>query len=303
MTETELQENALLNAAIIYATQCHASQLRKGTSLPYIIHPLEVMHILLLMSADKALLAAGVLHDTVEDTDATLEDIEAQFGKDIAQLVASHTEMHKELPWRQRKTQALAECAKANTREQMLVLADKLANVRAMTRNFAELGDKLWTRFNKGPKEQAWYYHGGVKALANLADFPNTAPFYEELKNLVYNLFGEPEAEILEGDLSNQELVIAETKETYVTVNLSEGALILNGEEFGSSDIGSDSYEYSVSLNKENTSKLLLQIRKDFGQDITLKDIFKNHICINGRYFTFLRYCEKYNINYNMESF
>jgi len=303
MTELELQENALLNEAIIYATKCHAKQLRKGTDIPYIVHPLEVMHILFLMQADKALLAAGVLHDVAEDTNATLEDIAAEFNQEIAALVASHTEMHKELPWQYRKKQALEDCFKANKREQMLVLADKLSNIRAMTRNFAELGDKLWLRFNRGPKEQAWYYHGGVKALAKLAEYPDTAPFYAEFKELVYALFGEPEVVIFEEDLIDQELVIAETKENYVTVKIASGALALNGEEFGSSDIGSDSYEYSISLDQSNTNKLLLQVRKDFGQAILLKDIFKNNICINGRYFSFLRYCDKYDIKYNMESF
>ena len=65
----------MLNEAIAYAVAQHSEGLRKGTTMPYIVHSLEVMHILEVMTGDKHLMAAGVLHDVVEDTDATLEDI------------------------------------------------------------------------------------------------------------------------------------------------------------------------------------------------------------------------------------
>lgn len=295
--------NSLLSQAIIYATNAHLEQKRKGTELPYIVHPLEVMQNLLVMDADIPLLCAGVLHDVVEDTDKTLEDIEQNFGQEIKSLVASHTETNKSLPWKERKVQALAHCAQATKAEQMLVLADKLSNIRAMCRDYAKVGVELWKRFNKGPKEQAWYYHGGVKALSKLATYPDTEASYTEFKELVYQLFGEPEAYINDSDLEEQEITVADNKETLVTVLISYGALTLNGEEFGSSDIGSDSYEYSIALDPQQTEKLLLQLRKEFGQELSLKEIFQKHICIDGRYFTFLRYCEKHQIKYLMDTF
>ena len=78
LSPEELAENELLNNAISFAVEKHKNGLRKGTKMPYIVHPLEVMHNLMLMGADKNLMAAGVLHDTVEDTDATLEEIGAK---------------------------------------------------------------------------------------------------------------------------------------------------------------------------------------------------------------------------------
>ncbi len=303
MQDTNLSNNVLFTKAITFATQRHQGQFRKGTAIPYIIHPLEVMHNLFLMEASISLMIAGLLHDTVEDTETTLEELHQSFGAEITALVASHTEMNKELPWRKRKEQALAACAKATKEEQMLVLADKLANIRAMVRDFKQCGDELWERFNKGFKDQAWYYHGGVKALKQLENYPNTTNYYLEFKSLVYELFGEPEAYVDATDLENQELIIAETKENFVSIIIDNGKLTLYGEEFGSSDIGSDSYEYSIALDFENTNHLLLQIRKDFGQEEILKNIFKTHLCIDGRYFTFLRYCEKHKIKYLMESF
>ena len=150
LTAQELAENELLNDAIAYAAAMHRSGLRKGTTMPYIVHPLEVMHILEVMTGDKHLMAACVLHDVVEDTSATLEDVYARFGDDIGALVEGHTEKHKEDPWEKRKEEALAHLAKVDAREQKLVLADKLANMRAIARDYAKYGEDLWQRFKRG---------------------------------------------------------------------------------------------------------------------------------------------------------
>ena len=189
LTQEELEENCLLESGIINAMLWHDGQLRKGTNLPYIVHPLEVMNILLQMGADKKLMIAGVLHDTAEDTEATLADIEEIFGKDVADLVASHTEMDKSLPWRERKEIALEHLAKASKREQMLVLADKLSNIEAMARDFDKLGDELWERFNQGKEQQEWYYREALKALAPLKEDYELAYFYYRLEGAVDYLF------------------------------------------------------------------------------------------------------------------
>lgn len=191
LTPEELAENDLLNNAISFAVEKHKNGLRKGTKMPYIVHPLEVMHNLMLMGADKNLMAAGVLHDTVEDTDATLEEIAAKFGDDVAALVSSHTEKDKLLPWKTRKEIALEHLKHANKREQMLVLADKLSNMRAIARDYATLKEKLWDRFNRGKDSQAWYYNAGAKALIALADEHDTSELYDEFVELVDYVFNE----------------------------------------------------------------------------------------------------------------
>lgn len=183
-------ENKLLTKAIDYANKMHAGTCRKGTDMPYIVHPLEVMHNLYLMKGSKALLAAGVLHDVVEDTDATMADIEKEFGKEIAELVNSHTEQNKELPWENRKTIAMEEERKLSKEKQMLALADKLSNIRAMHRDLQTHGEKLWERFNRGKDKQSWYYHSSANVLIALADEPDVAHYYEEFKSLVDKVFG-----------------------------------------------------------------------------------------------------------------
>ena len=185
LTEVEMEENDLLTRAIAYAVAMHKGGLRKGTNMPYIVHPLEVLNNLYLMKADKKLMAAGVLHDTVEDTEATIEDIVVLFGQDVGNLVASHTEKDKTLPWKERKELALEELANATKREKMLVLADKLSNVRAMVRDYKAIGEELWERFNQGKEQQAWYYREGVNALTELGSFPSTSESYYEFVELV----------------------------------------------------------------------------------------------------------------------
>ena len=167
LTAQELAENELLNDAITYAATMHRSGLRKGMTMPYIVHPLEVMHILEVMTGDKYLMAAGVLHDVVEDTSATLEDVYARFGDDIGALVEGHTEKHKEDPWEKRKEEALAHLAKADAREQKLVLADKLANMRAIAHDYAKYGENLWQRFKRGKDAADAYYEQGKKYEMN----------------------------------------------------------------------------------------------------------------------------------------
>ena len=98
--------------AIIFAVRAHEGQRRRGESTPYIIHPMEVAAICASMTSDEDVLAAAVLHDTVEDTNATLEQIEAQFGARVARLVAAETENKRaNLPpaetWRIRKQESL----------------------------------------------------------------------------------------------------------------------------------------------------------------------------------------------------
>lgn len=183
-------DNELLIMAIDYANKMHAGDTRKGTDMPYIVHPLEVMHNLYLMQASKILMAAGVLHDVVEDTDATISDIEKEFGPVIAKLVNSHTEQHKEWPWEKRKIKAMKEEQTLPKEMQMLALADKLANIRAMHHDYKVYGDELWKRFNRGKDQQSWYYHSSVNVLKKLANYPEIAPSYEEFKTLVEEVFG-----------------------------------------------------------------------------------------------------------------
>ena len=168
------RENYLLEKAIHFATSKHAGQLRKGTKVPYIVHPLETMNILRSMNADTNLLIAGLLHDTVEDTDTSIEEITGIFGTDVAALVGGHSE-DKSKTWEERKTHAIKELADARRRMKILVMADKVSNLRSMAADYRVVGDKLWSRFNAPVEKQAWYYSGIQDSLWDMQTDPDAS--------------------------------------------------------------------------------------------------------------------------------
>lgn len=188
MSEEICASPTVLEDAISFATKRHAGQVRKGSDIPYITHPLETMNILNTMKADTALLIAGVLHDTVEDTDTTPEEILELFGEDVAALVAAHTE-DKSKSWTERKQHTINELQTAPLRVKMLIMADKVSNLRSMYADYKLMGDELWKRFNAPKEKQAWYYSGVQDALYEMQNYPTTQATYREMVALFNNIF------------------------------------------------------------------------------------------------------------------
>ena len=170
--------------AVRFAIAAHDGQCRKGTQIPYITHPFEVALILAQMGADDDLIAAGLLHDTLEDAGVAEAELEDRFGARVLKLVQSDSE-DKSLPWEARKRATLDGLGRAEREEQMLALADKLANMRSIAADYAALGDALWQRFRRGYEQQKWYYTGICTALGA---WEGTKP-YEELCALVGRVF------------------------------------------------------------------------------------------------------------------
>lgn len=184
----------VLEKAVAFATKVHAGKSRKGSGLPYILHPMEVVMILSAMSRDLELMAAGALHDVPEDTGVTLEEIRNEFGDRVARLVASNTEnKRRELPadatWRQRKEETVAYlCTEATYDEKMLVLADKLSNLRGMYHDlqFTE-AKEYWSRFNRSdPVEHCWYHSAILASITELSEFEE----WQEYRGLIGKVFG-----------------------------------------------------------------------------------------------------------------
>ena len=173
-----------IHNAIIYAAKKHEGQVRKGTDIPYIVHPMEVMQILTAAGCEEDVVVAGILHDTVEDTEATIEEISALFGERIAHLVAHESE-DKSKTWRERKSATIEHLKNCSDEEALCALADKLSNVRSILADYVLVGEKLWERFNAPKEKIAWYYNGIVDALSVLEDYD----MYQELKNTSAALF------------------------------------------------------------------------------------------------------------------
>ncbi len=174
-----MNDTSLFDHAVSFAAQAHSGVLRRGKTIPYIIHPLEASVIVSSISEDRDLLAAAVLHDVVEDTPVTLEDIRERFGDRVASIVDVLTDRydpaHEGLApgesWRLRKEDSLARIAAASRDAKIVVLGDKLANMRAIARDAAKTGDSLWSTFKAGSREAlGWYYLGLADALRELSD-------------------------------------------------------------------------------------------------------------------------------------
>ena len=184
-------DTSLLDHAITFAVKAHQGVERRGKGFPYIVHPMEAVCIVATMTNDQELLAAAALHDVIEDTDTTADDLKKEFGERVAMLVEAESDDKtggsKAETWHQRKQDTLDRLRNADLDIKIVALGDKLSNMRAIAHDYAVLGDELWNRFTvKDPAEHAWRYHALAEALNDLSD----TDAYKEFHTLVNKTFG-----------------------------------------------------------------------------------------------------------------
>ena len=184
-------DSTLLDRAIIYAVKAHANTERRDKGFPYIVHPMEAMAIAATITPDQEVLSAAALHDVVEDTDCTIEELRSEFGDRIADLVESESDKYagsasgKDI-WREGKQAAIECLAKADRDSKIVALGDKLSNMRAIARDFDQIGNKIWERFHAPePQDHEWRYRGLAASLSELSD---TAA-YKEFVELIDRVF------------------------------------------------------------------------------------------------------------------
>ena len=188
-----MEEIETIYRALAFANEAHKEQPRKGPDgEAYITHPTEVMSVMNAMglaSTDPNLVAAGLLHDVVEDdTGFSLDDIRNEFGDDIATLVEAHTE-DKSGTWEERKSKLIDELKTADDRVKLLVMADAMANLRTMYRDKIKYGEKLWERFNAPKERQQWYYSSVVDAMSEFGSYDYSTVTYGEMVELLHKVF------------------------------------------------------------------------------------------------------------------
>lgn len=181
----------LLDRAIIFAVKAHHNTERRGKGFPYIVHPMEAVEIVATITSDQELLAAAVLHDTIEDTNVTAEELRAEFGDRIANLVHAESDqftegVSEEDSWHDRKQAAIDRLASAPHDAKIVALGDKLSNMRAIARDYAIKGDALWQIFHVTDKTQhEWHYRGLAASLSELSD----TFAYKEFVSLINQVF------------------------------------------------------------------------------------------------------------------
>lgn len=180
-------DTSLLDRAILFAVKAHSGTERKGKGFPYIVHPMEAMAIVATMTSDQEMLAAAALHDVVEDTEVTLDEIRNLFGERVARLVDTESDHFAEgVDWRTRKEESLKRLAAASREEKIVAMGDKLSNMRAIARDYTSRGEVFWEMFRiKDKAIHAWRYHALAEALFSLSD----TYAYQEFKFLVDRIF------------------------------------------------------------------------------------------------------------------
>lgn len=186
-------DTQLLDKAILYATKAHEGTERRGKGFPYIVHPLEALAIAASITNDQEILAAAVLHDTIEDTTVTIDDLKREFGQRVTDLVVSETDFDeapngRKLTWRERKQRDIDNLKKISRDAKIVAIGDKLSNMRAIARDYKVKGDELWQMFHEKDKAtHAWRYKALRDAMADL----NDTFAFQEFDRLVKETFGE----------------------------------------------------------------------------------------------------------------
>ncbi len=177
--------------AIEFAAKAHAGQFRKQSLIPYIFHPLAVGQILLENGCSEEVAVAGVLHDTVEDTSTTLEQIDLEFGENVARLVQAATEPQKSHSWEERKQHTLAIIKTASKDALTLICADKLHNIISIKEDLARQGESVWARFSRPKHKQQWYFESVCTGLNDRLTDETGAALVQQLRSEVALVFGE----------------------------------------------------------------------------------------------------------------
>ena len=163
----------LLKHALDRAAIWHLGQRRKypAIDVPYVSHPAGVAILLARHGFDDEVVAAGALHDVLEDTSATYEELVAEFGGRVAELVRLCSEEDKSLPWEERKRAYLARFPGKPWEAQAITVADKIDNFYSILVCAERHGDP-WAMFKRGREAQLGRFDALAACLRELPPHP-----------------------------------------------------------------------------------------------------------------------------------
>ena len=215
----------MINKAIEFATRAHAGQFRKGTSRPYIVHPIEVGDIVSTMTQDEEIISAAVLHDTIEDCEGVSREILArEFSERVAGIVAQESE-DKTKTWMERKSATIEHIRNAPREVQMVGLADKLSNMRDIDRDYPVYGEAVGRAVVSGQVECGVLICGtgvGISIAANKVPGIRCALCTDPYMAKMTRLHNDANMLALGGGIVGKNLAI-EIVETFLNTEFSEG--------------------------------------------------------------------------------
>ncbi|MDE0562879.1 HD domain-containing protein [Exiguobacterium sp. B2(2022)] len=179
--------NPLVEEALRFSSIRHGGQHRKGSSIPYLSHPFSVALLLETDHQPPTVVAAGLLHDLIEDTKTDPQEILTRFGPDVLRLVLAVSEKNRDQTWEQRKQETLEHISSLQFDEVALLVADKLHNLRSIRYDLEMEGMTVWQRFKRPMRDQSWYYHQLLHAFEPFRSSTDLIGLYEqELNSLFY---------------------------------------------------------------------------------------------------------------------
>ena len=170
-----------------FAERAHAGQVRKLNDEPFMNHPTNVASTLLAAGFDEIVVAAGYLHDVVEDTIVEIAEISRKFGEKVKALVEANTEDTR-LPWKERKGQTIQAAKQGSIEVKALIAADKMDNLANVLKYEKQMGEKVWSAFSKGKQDQYWYYSKVAEAIFENVPKQEIPSFFYDYKKLVHSL-------------------------------------------------------------------------------------------------------------------
>lgn len=185
-----------------FAIKAHAGQVRKNEpDKPMIMHPISVGMLLEEYGYDDNVVAAGYLHDVVEDTKYTIKDIENEFGIDVANLVMGASEPDKSLSWKERKQHTINEVRHLPLRNKLVICADKINNLEDLMITFQKTGTRDFSRFREGEENQRWYYTNVYESL--ITDQDENMSIFKRLRNVLDIVFYNKKDELFDDIFAN----------------------------------------------------------------------------------------------------
>ncbi len=166
----------MIKKAAEFAAKAHEGTVRKGSCLPYIVHPREVAMLVSVMTDDPEVIAAAYLHDVIEDANVAYQKLKEEFGYRVAELVQAESE-DKTKTWKERKQATIDRLKGAKREEKVIAFADKLSNLRSTATDYLVMGDEIWQKFHEKEKGMHGWYYGSLKD--HFEDF-REYPFYQE---------------------------------------------------------------------------------------------------------------------------
>jgi len=161
----------LVEKADALALRAHQGQVRKEVPIPYITHPRAVAEILKKYDFSDVVIAAALVHDVVEDTPVTLNDIRHELGGEVARLVAPVTH-DDSLSWEEKKKQYIEAVRAAPDEAKAIAAADKIHNAQSFIAGYEQQGLDMWRHFNRGRDKKLWFEESMLKMLQETWQHP-----------------------------------------------------------------------------------------------------------------------------------